>query len=108
MADFDPYYQWLAIPPKDQPPNHYRLLGVELFESNAEAIANAADQRMVYVRSFQSGKYADLSQRLLNEIATAKVCLLNTEKKAAYDRRLREQAAAPHLLRHLPPPALPA
>ncbi len=26
MADFDPYYQWLAIPPKDQPPNHYRLL----------------------------------------------------------------------------------
>ena len=20
MADFDPYYQWLAIPPKDQPP----------------------------------------------------------------------------------------
>ena len=38
MADFDPYYQWLAIPLKDQPPNHYRLLGVETFESNADVI----------------------------------------------------------------------
>lgn len=27
---FDPYHQWLGIPPKDQPPNHYRLLGVSL------------------------------------------------------------------------------
>ena len=29
---FDPYYTWPGIPPKDQPPNHYRLLGVERFE----------------------------------------------------------------------------
>jgi hypothetical protein len=29
MSDFDPYYHWLGIAPKDQPPNHYRLLGVE-------------------------------------------------------------------------------
>jgi hypothetical protein len=28
----DPYDEWLGIPPKDQPPNHYRLLGLELFE----------------------------------------------------------------------------
>ena len=26
----DPYHRWLGIQPKDQPPNHYRLLGVEL------------------------------------------------------------------------------
>lgn len=95
MADFDPYYQWLAIPPKDQPPNHYRLLGVELFESNVEAIANAADQRMMHVRSFQTGKYSDLSQKLLNEIAVAKICLLNAGKKAAYDQQLRQQSAVP-------------
>ena len=30
---FDAYHEWLGIPPKDQPPNHYRLLGIELFES---------------------------------------------------------------------------
>ena len=31
---FDPYHDWLGIAPKDQPPNHYRLLGVDLFEAN--------------------------------------------------------------------------
>ena len=40
---FDPYHRWLAIPPKDQPPNHYRLLGVELFEADPDVIENAAD-----------------------------------------------------------------
>ena len=25
----DPYYRWLAIPPAQQPANHYRLLGLE-------------------------------------------------------------------------------
>ena len=38
---FDPYHKWLGIPPKDQPPNHYRLLGIELFESDADVIATA-------------------------------------------------------------------
>ena len=95
VAEFDPYYQWLAIPPKDQPPNHYRLLGVNLFETNVDAIANAADQRMTHVRSFQTGKYTDLSQKLLNEIAAAKICLLNPEKRTAYDLRLRQSIAPP-------------
>ena len=35
---FDPYHKWLGIPPKDQPPNHYRLLGVDLFESDPDVI----------------------------------------------------------------------
>jgi hypothetical protein len=100
MADFDPYYQWLAIPPKDQPPNHYRLLGVELFESNADVIVNAAYQRIAHLRSFQIGKHSALSQKLLNEIAAAKICLLNRAKKDAYDRQLRQQSAPP-----APPPA---
>jgi hypothetical protein len=48
-------------------------------------IENAADRQMAHVRSFQSGKNSDLSQRLLNEIADAKVCLLDHEKKLAYE-----------------------
>jgi hypothetical protein len=111
MADFDPYYQWLAIPPKDQPPNHYRLLAVELFESNTDVIANAADQRMSHIRSFQTGKYSAFSQRLLNEIAAAKICLLNPAKKDAYDRQLRQQSAtpppAPPVASSPPAPAVP-
>ncbi len=30
---FDPYHSWLGIPAKDQPPQHYRLLGVETLEN---------------------------------------------------------------------------
>ena len=92
MSDqFDPYYAWLAIPPKDQPPNHYRLLGVELFEGNANVIQTAAEQRTVYLRTFQIGKHSAESQKLLGEVATAKICLLNADKKAAYDQRLRQE-----------------
>ena len=42
----DPYHAWLGIPPKDQPPNHYRLLGLELFEENRDVIAVATDRTM--------------------------------------------------------------
>ncbi|MCH8046291.1 MAG: hypothetical protein IID44_21495, partial [Planctomycetes bacterium] len=46
MTDgFDPYHSWLGIPPRHQPPNHYRLLGVQAFESDVEVIANAADRQ---------------------------------------------------------------
>jgi len=90
----DPYYQWLGIPPKDQPPHHYRLLGLELFEANPAVIENAADQRMAHVRTFQIGRHAEWSQRILNELAAAKICLLNPEKKAAYDHALQQLLAA--------------
>jgi outer membrane biosynthesis protein TonB len=90
MAEsFDPYRKWLGIPPQEQPPHHYRLLAIPLFESDPDVISNAADGRMAQIKTFQAGKHSQLSQRILNEIATAKVCLLNAEKKAAYDRWLR-------------------
>ena len=50
---FDPYYKWLGIPPADQPPHHYRLLAIELFEADSDVIAGAADQRMAHIRSFR-------------------------------------------------------
>ena len=92
-ATFDPYRMWLGIPPAEQPPNHYRLLGVGLFESDADVISNAADRQMVHVRTFQVGKYSALSQGLLNELSAARVCLLDPAKKAAYDDQLRTQMA---------------
>ncbi len=88
---FDPYLKWLGIPAKDRPINYYRLLGVELFETDADAISNAADQRMVHLKGFISGSHAQLSQKLLNEVSAARVCLLNPEKRAKYDAALREQ-----------------
>ncbi len=90
---FDPYYHWLGIPPDEQPPNHYRLLGIKSLEENREVIQNAADRQMVHLRTFQAGPRAALSQKLLNEVSAARVCLLSAEKKNAYDQQLREAAA---------------
>lgn len=90
-ASFDPYHRWLGIPPKDQPPHHYRLLGLDLYESDPDVIESAADRQMTHVRSHQSGQHGNDSQRLLNEISAAKVCLLSPSEKAAYDERLRQQ-----------------
>lgn len=91
---FDPYLHWLGIRDPQRPPNHYRLLGVELFESDPEVISNAADRQMAHVRTFQTGRHSAESQKLLNELAGAKVCLLHPEKKAAYDAQLRAELAA--------------
>ena len=70
-------------------PDHYRLLGIESFESDPDVIASAADRQMAHLRKYQTGTHAALSQQILNEIAAAKVCLLNVGKKQAYDVHLR-------------------
>ena len=63
MADgFDPYYKWLAIPPEEQPPNHYRLLGTKIYESDPDVIETAADLRMTHIRTFQTGRRAAESE----------------------------------------------
>ncbi len=90
---FDPYHQWLGISPQCQPANHYRLLGVQMFEDDPEVISNAADQRMAYLRTFQMGKHSRLSQKLLNEVAAARLCLLDPRRRAAYDEQLRPPVA---------------
>ncbi len=99
---FDPYLRWLGIRDPERPPNHYRLLGVAYYESDAEVLINAADRQMSHVRTFQAGKHSAESQKLLNELAAAKVCLLNPDKKAAYDAQLRAKQAA-ELAAHTPP-----
>ena len=90
---FDPYHQWLGIPSEEQPPNHYRLLGIPIFESDPEVIRAAAEKRSAFLRTFQLSEHSDLSERLLNEVATAKVCLLDPERKRAHDQQLRQSRA---------------
>jgi hypothetical protein len=100
--NFDAYHRWLGIPAKDQPPHHYRLLALEPFESDLDVIESAADRQMGHLRTYQTGKNAALSQKLLNEVAAAKICLLNAAKKAAYDAELRERWATSPPLPQLP------
>ncbi len=52
---FDPYLQWLGIRDPQRPPNHYRLLGLELFENDVNVIAMSADRQMAHLRNFKTG-----------------------------------------------------
>jgi len=117
QQDFDPYYHWLGIPPHEQPPNHYRLLGISLFEPDARVIGNAADQRMLLLRSFQTGPNAMLAQPLMSQVEIARATLLTPGDRASYDRLLysisqqaaaNQQAAYQHHYQPAPPAAVPA
>lgn len=101
---FDPYDQWLGIPPAEQPAHYYRLLGLPVFSDNAGRIQAEADRRMQHVRTFQLGKRSQDSQAILNELAAARVCLLSPASKARYDVELRQWLAA---RLPVPPPVLP-
>lgn len=116
---FDPYLNWLGIPPQEQPPDHYRLLGLSRFESDPRRIEAASDERMAEIRRYQSGPRMVYTQRLLKEISVARLCLLDIQSKASYDTVLRgrqslnsigwEEPAGPALSigPHHPPPTTP-
>lgn len=91
---FDPYHKWLGIAPKDQPPTLYRLLGIDAFEPDDEVIDSAANRLMSWLQEFATGEHVAESQKLLNEIAAARVRLLNPGTKAEYDDQLRKTLSA--------------
>ncbi len=103
VASFDPYHAWLGIEPREQPADYYRLLGVPRYEADAGRIARAADERMALVRSYQVGPRGIHTQKLLNELSAARVCLLTSASKSAYDAALIRQASAPPSFWPAPP-----
>jgi formylglycine-generating enzyme required for sulfatase activity len=90
---FDPYHRWLGIRPEEQPADHYRLLGLARFEDDPEVIRDAAERQIAHVRRYALGQHQAISQKILNELAAAKACLLNPDKKQAYDGTLRQAEA---------------
>ncbi len=92
--NFDAYHKWLGIPPEEQPPHYYRLLGLKPFETDADVIDSAADQRLAHLRSFTTGARAQFAQQILNEVAAARVCLLDPQTRAEYDSELRTRLRA--------------
>lgn len=108
MADaFDPYHKWLGIAPDERPVDHYRLLGLARFEPDQQVITTAADQRMAQIRRYQTGPRAAETQRILNELSAAKLCLLNPASRSAYDDMLRGMEAATAAERAEVPPTPP-
>ncbi|MEM9827311.1 MAG: hypothetical protein AAF958_12010 [Planctomycetota bacterium] len=86
-------HQWLGIPPEEQPPNHYRLLGVSLFETDENVIDAAADRQLTYLHSLINGSDADVAEALANDVSQARLTLLNSSDRAEYDAGLKARLA---------------
>lgn len=89
---FDPYRKWLGIPEDQRPPTHYQLLGITPDEHDLDVIEAAVLRQSSFVRNFQAGQHAEEAARVLNEIAAARLCLVDRQKRAKYDAELRKQA----------------
>lgn len=89
--EFNPYRDWLGIPISELPADHYQLLGVERYEADPDRLQAAADQRMKTLRNFRVGRFADVSETLLNEIARAKICLLDPARRVEYEQELKSE-----------------
>ena len=93
MSHFDPHHKWLGIHPDDRPIDCYKLFGIERFEADVDVIHSAADRQMDFIRKHADGEYSDIAQRLLNELGKARYQLVDQERKAKYDHKLKKLAA---------------
>ncbi len=85
----DPYHHWFGIPPEQQPPDCYQLLGIRRFEDNSTVIANAAERQLLMLKSHEQGPHAALVAKLRKQVNVSRVRLLNPDQKKQYDQRLR-------------------
>ncbi|MBT6495084.1 MAG: hypothetical protein HOL01_11090, partial [Planctomycetaceae bacterium] len=91
--------------PGEQPPHHYRLLGLKLFTSDRGKIDAAAEKAINRVRKQAGEKHKAVAARLIGMIDTARSCLLNAENQSAYDDKLRASGGiAPVMGDTLPEP----
>jgi serine/threonine protein kinase len=88
MPAFDPYYEWLSIPPGEQPADLYRLLGLQRFEKNIRVIRSAADRQIAHVRAFSTGSQGRLARKVLKDLYLARLQLLHPQRRLAYDALL--------------------
>jgi hypothetical protein len=85
---FDPYRKWLGIPDGQRPPSHYQLLGIAPDENDRDVINAAVVRQSAFIRTFQTGQHSKEATQLLNELAAAKICLLDPGRRARYDAQL--------------------
>ena len=96
-SEFDPYLKWLGIESDERPPNHYELLGLKDLEDKNEVINAASIKRVERIQDIASGgQHSELSQRILNEIAAARICfcLLYTSPSPRDQRGSRMPSSA--------------
>jgi hypothetical protein len=93
MVAYELHNELLGIPLEECPPNHYTLLGLELFESEADKIHATFLRRIATLRKYAldpDPKRARKIQEMLNEISRAGAVLESPQIKQVYDHALRK------------------
>lgn len=85
---------WLGLPPETWPPDHYRLLGLQPGEDNAELIEQRVHERLDTVRCYQIS-HPEQATEAMNRLAQAFVCLTEPSSKKSYDVQLGIAVAEP-------------
>src|SRR5215470_7828460 len=78
---------WLGLPADAWPPDHYRLLGLEVGEGDVALIEQQIHQRLDSVRRYQM-MHPEQATEAMNRLAQAWVCLTDPAQKKAYDQGL--------------------
>jgi len=94
----DFYTKWLDVPSGPRPPDYYTLLGVEVFCDDLDAIEAATRQRLTRLDDFAlhpDRQTRQVVQDMMNQVARARVDLVNPDRRPDYDRRLAEQLGVP-------------
>ena len=81
----DVYRDWLKISATNRPLNYYQILKLKMFEDDPAVIRKHYRELNAYIRKFATGDYIEESQKLLNTLAKAMLCLTDHERKEEYD-----------------------
>lgn len=81
----DVYRDWLGIQETARPLSHYQLLKLNQFEDNSMLARKQYRDLNALVRKHATSETAAPSQRLLNELAKAMLCLTDAARKLEYD-----------------------
>jgi hypothetical protein len=73
-------------------PTLYELVGCAKFEHDHTVIENGADRVLGFLKQHQTGKFEPVIQGLMNEVANAKLFLLNDFKRNGYNAGLKQPA----------------
>ncbi len=69
--EWNPYSEWLAIPPSHLPPEPHQLLGLRSADVDVEHIERASQRQLRRIEPYLHGPHADLAGRLLAEVTSA-------------------------------------
>ena len=87
----DFYTEWLDVPPGPRPPDYYTLLGVDVFCGDQDAIEQATRRQLTRLDEFSlypDRDTRDAVQDMMNEVARARVDLVNPKRRLTYDQKL--------------------